>query len=136
MLFNTLKNIVNAKTQKNIVNESQVIENECIWSKTGMVQSKLCDNAYDCPTCPLDRAMQKTFNADPQRKSAGWANNPCRHALTGRVSAAKVCVNNYECNHCAYDQMIDDENMDFRDEKLACLTRTANLREHPITTYQ
>jgi hypothetical protein len=119
MLFNTVKTIVKAKTQKNIVNGSQVIEYECIWSKSGMVQSRLCDHMYDCPTCPLDRAMQKTFNADPQRKSAGWANNPCRHVLTGRVSAAKVCVNNYECNHCAYDQMIDDENMDFRDEKLA-----------------
>ena len=114
--------------QKNIVSRFQVIEDECIWSKTGMFQSRLCDSGYDCPTCPLDRAMQKTFKTDPQRKSAGWANNPCRHVLTGRVSASKICVNNYECNHCAYDQMIDDENMDFRYQKLTRLTQIASRR--------
>ena len=127
------KKNIKAKKQDNIINGFQVIENECIWSNTGMVQFRLCDNVYDCPTCPLDRAMQKTFNADPQRKSAGWAINPCRHALTGRVSASKICVNNYECNHCAYDQMIDDENMDFRNEKLACLTSLDNVT-HPKLT--
>ena len=118
---------VKAKKQDNIINGFQVIENECIWSKTGMGQSRLCDHMYDCPTCPLERAMQKTFNADPQRKSAVWANKPCRHVLTGRVNASKICVNNYECNHCAYDQMLDDENMDFRNKKQARLTSIASL---------
>ena len=125
------------RNQKNIVKGFQVIENECIWSKAGIVQSGLCDNVYDCRTCPFDRAMQRTENADSKRRGAGWANNvkdiynwtniPCRHVLTGRVSAAKVCVNNYECNHCAYDQMLDDEDMDFRDEKTACLKSSGHL---------
>ena len=128
---------VKAKKQTNIINGFQVIEDECIWSKTGMFQTRLCDNVYDCRTCPFDRAMQKTFSADPQKKSAGWAKNakdiykwtniPCRHALTGRVTAAKVCVNNYECNHCAYDQMIDDEDMAFLDEKAACMKASGYL---------
>lgn len=125
------------KQQKKNVNGFQVIEDECILSKTGMFQSRLCNNVSDCRTCPFGRAMQKTCNADPQRKSAGWAKNvkdinksiniPCRHALTGRVTAAKVCVNNYECNHCAYDQMLDDEDMAFLDEKAACMKESDYL---------
>ncbi len=125
------KNNVKAKAQKNIVKGFQVLVDECIWSKAGMVQSKLCDNVYDCRTCMFDKAMKKTFNADSKKPRFGWVDNvkyiyqwtntPCRHALTGRVTAAKVCVQNYECNHCAYDQMLDDEDMDFLDEKPACL---------------
>ena len=137
MLFINQSNIAKAKTQSNIVKGFLVIENECIWSKAGIVQSGLCDNVYDCRTCPFDRAMHRTENADsPQRRSSwaknvkgiyDWTNIPCRHVLTGRISAAKVCVNNYECNHCAYDQMLDDEDMDFRDEKTACLKASGHL---------
>ncbi len=36
------------------------------------------------------------------------ASRPCRHALTGRVEAPKICAWNYECYHCSYDQMLDD----------------------------
>jgi hypothetical protein len=85
----------------------------------------------------LLKQQKNIVNADPQRKSAGWAKNvkdiykwtniPCRLALTGRVTAAKVCVNNYECNHCAYDQMIDDEDMAFLDEKAACMKASGYL---------
>jgi glycine cleavage system H lipoate-binding protein len=126
-----------AKNQRIIVKGFQVLENECIWAKAGTVQSGLCDNVYDCRTCPFDRAMQKTVNRDSNKRGSGWANNvkdiydwtsiPCRHVLTGRISAAKVCVNNYECNHCAYDQMLDDEDMDFRDEKTAFLKSSGHL---------
>jgi len=137
MPSNQQKKDVKAKTQKNIVKGFQVIEDECIWSKAGIVQSRMCDNVYDCRTCPFDRAMQKTVNSDSKTMGSGWANTvkdiydwtniPCRHVLTGRVSAHKECVNNYECNHCAYDQMIDDEDMDLRNEKTACLKSSGYL---------
>jgi glycine cleavage system H lipoate-binding protein len=137
MVLNKQKNITKGKTQKNVVKGFQVLEDECIWSKAGIVQYRVCDNVYDCRTCPFDRAMQKTVNADSKKTGSGWANNvtniydwtniPCRHVLTGRVRAHKVCVNNYECNHCAYDQMLDDEDMDFRDEKNACLKSSGYL---------
>ncbi len=129
--------LIRNQNQKNVVRGFQVIENECIWSKAGIIQSGLCDNVYDCRTCPFDRDMRKTANANQKQRGSGWANNvkdiydwtsiPCRHVLTGRISAAKVCVNNYECNHCAYDQMLDDEDMDFRDEKTACLKSSGHL---------
>jgi len=36
------------------------------------------------------------------------AERPCRHALTGRIDAPKICPLSYECFHCAVDQMMDE----------------------------
>ncbi len=117
------------KEQKINVKGFQVIEDGCIWSEAGIVQFRLGDKVYDCRAYPFEGAVQKAVNADPKRKSAGWekhlkdiykwTNNPCRHVLSGRVSAHKVCTKNYECYHCAYDQMLDEEDMDLMGEKLA-----------------
>ena len=132
MLFANVRNIVNGRKQENQINANKKISagkrfgaigDERIWSKAGIVQFRLGSNVYECRSYPFDRAIQKTVNADPQGKSAGWAkhvkgiyertNIPCHHALTGRVSAQKICTKNYECYHCAYDQMLDDEETAF-----------------------
>jgi len=103
----------------------QVIEDECIWMKAGVVNFRVCDNAYDCYNCPFDLGMRKTMGMEspnkaekPQptwvaylKKTYHGASRPCRHALTGRVEAPKICTMNYECYHCPYDQMLDE--MDF-----------------------
>lgn len=100
----------------------QVLENECIWMKAGVVNFRLCDNAYDCYNCPFDRGMRNTMKLDaPEKEKSeepGWvqylktrhhgASRPCRHALTGRIDAPKICTMNYECYHCPYDQMLDE----------------------------
>jgi glycine cleavage system H lipoate-binding protein len=101
----------------------QVIENECIWMKAGVVSFKNCDNAYNCNDCAFDKGMQHTLGrpkveAHQPPPISGWAqqlrqrydgaNLPCRHALTGRIEAPKVCTLNYECYHCAFDQMLDE----------------------------
>lgn len=99
-----------------------VVEEECIWMKAGVVGFRLCDNAYDCHNCPFDRGMKKAMNASPEadavrdqpewvdhmRSSYDGASRACRHALTGRVQAPKICAMNYECFHCSYDQMLDE----------------------------
>jgi len=36
------------------------------------------------------------------------SSRPCRHAFTGLINAPKICVFNYECFHCAFDQMLDE----------------------------
>jgi glycine cleavage system H lipoate-binding protein len=36
------------------------------------------------------------------------SSRPCRHALTGRIDAPKICTQSYECYHCSFDQMLDD----------------------------
>lgn len=110
------------KAERKQVKGFQVAENECIWMKAGVINFRICDNAYDCNTCPFDRSMKKAMNLEshPEKKaSPGWVQylrenyrgsaRPCRHALTGRVDAPKICTMDYECYHCAYDQMLDDE---------------------------
>jgi glycine cleavage system H lipoate-binding protein len=109
-------------TQKKRIVGFQILEDECIWMKAGVVNFRLCDNAYDCYNCPFDKGMQRTIGAGnkvaSKKKEPGWvehlkaryqgAERTCRYALTGRVDAPKICPMNYECYHCAYDQMMDD----------------------------
>ena len=99
----------------------RVVENECIWMKAGVVNFHRCDNDYDCRTCPFDKGMRKAMGIDKGTKTAEVAprwvehlqkqyrgrSRPCRHALTGRIDAPKICTMNYECYHCAFDQMLD-----------------------------
>lgn len=115
------------ETQKGVAG-FQVLENECIWMKAGVISFRKCDNDYDCATCPFDRAMRRSMKkksmgagaqkaagfADELKKRYDGAHRPCRHALTGRINAPKICTNNYECHHCAYDQMLDE--MDLIDD--------------------
>jgi glycine cleavage system H lipoate-binding protein len=110
------------KSKKSRVIGFQVVEDECIWMKAGVVNFRLCDNAYDCYNCPFDNGMKKAMNLEATepggQEKPGWvqylqknyhgASRPCRHALTGRVNAPKICTMNYECYHCPYDQMLDE----------------------------
>ena len=119
------KNIHQEKKGSKRVKGFQVAEDKCIWMKAGVVNFRLCDNAYDCNTCPFDHGMAKAMNleAPPETKkvSPGWvqylrkryqgSTRPCRHALTGRVDAPKICTLDYECYHCAYDQLLDEEDL-------------------------
>ena len=103
----------------------QVLENECIWMKAGVINFRICDMVYDCYNCPFNkgmvRAMGKDLKKEVNQMTAGWAqelqkkyrgnSRPCRHYLTGRVNAPKICTLNYKCYHCAYDQMLDDADL-------------------------
>jgi len=119
-LFQKVKN-----RSKKRVQGFNVVVNECIWMKAGVVNFRECDNSFDCTTCPFDRGMRKTMGISDQlkteqtaprwvehlqRKYSG-ASRPCRHALTGRVDDPKICSLNYECYHCAFDQMLDEVDM-------------------------
>ncbi len=101
----------------------QLADDRCIWMKAGIVNFHLCDNAFDCNTCPFDRgmrkAMQKQASGGQRHEANTWSSSLsqkfiadgqtplCRHTLTGRVKAKKVCTRNYECHHCEYDQWLD-----------------------------
>ena len=112
-------------TQKSHLKVFQVTENECIWMKAGVINFRLCDNAYDCNKCAFDKAMQRAMKSKQKRKDTSerldWsealrkrytgASRPCRHRLTGRVDAPKICTYNYECYHCSYDQMLDEQDL-------------------------
>jgi glycine cleavage system H lipoate-binding protein len=114
------------KEKKKRVMGFQVIEDECIWMKAGVINFRLCDNAYDCYNCPFDKGMRKTMNLkatnENSQEKPGWvqylqerytgSSRPCRHALTGRVNATKICTMSYECYHCPYDQMLDEMDLE------------------------
>ena len=116
------KNPKEQKKQKAKVQGFQVIDQECVWMKAGVINFRMCDNAYDCYTCGFDKGMRKAMaqgtSSSPKRSEPEWASKlkgqyrgpdrPCRHALTGRVNAPKICTMNYECYHCPYDQMLDE----------------------------
>lgn len=102
-----------------------ILEHRCLWMKVGVVNYRICDNAFNCHVCAFNKAMRKAMNIDPavdsKKVAPQWvdyliarydgANRPCRHALTGRISAPKICANNYECYHCAFDQMLDESEL-------------------------
>jgi hypothetical protein len=110
------------KVKKERIVGFQVAEDECIWMKAGFVNFRLCDNVFDCYNCPFDAGMQLAMSpkdhAAIEWKEPGWVNHlkkhyhgperPCLYALTGRIDAPKICPLNYECYHCAFDQMMDD----------------------------
>lgn len=110
------------KKQKAKIQGFQVIEKECVWMKAGVINFRICDNAFDCYTCGFDKGMRKAMrqggvsaskSAEPEWASKlkgqyRGSERPCRHALTGRVQAPKICAMNYECYHCPYDQMLDE----------------------------
>ena len=114
-----------AKREKKRLIGFQVVEDECIWMKAGIVNFRLCDNAYDCNNCPFDKGMRRTLSSGDlpgtKKKEPEWveqlktryqgSERPCRHALTGRIDAPKICPMNYECYHCTFDQMLDEQDI-------------------------
>jgi glycine cleavage system H lipoate-binding protein len=92
-------------------------ENQCIWMKAGVVNFKLCENAYDCLSCPFDKAMVRSLQR--KKEGAGWGQTmsaratgqrECRHMLTGRVQY-HFCSNSYRCNVCEFDQYLEERDL-------------------------
>lgn len=99
-----------------------VVADACIWMKAGVINFHTCDNDFDCSSCPFDKGMRNAMGIKPAgetepiaprwvehlQRSYYGAERPCRHALTGRIGAPKICAMNYECYHCSFDQLLDD----------------------------
>jgi len=90
-----------------------VISNPCIWMQAGVVNSKACNNFYDCTACKYDAGMQKKVEKGGQ---IGWQDamrkkpdlsRICRHSLTCRIEK-RACHQNYECSKCDFDQFFED----------------------------
>jgi glycine cleavage system H lipoate-binding protein/uncharacterized CHY-type Zn-finger protein len=89
----------------------QVVENECVWMKAGIVSFRLCDNDYDCYNCEFDRSMRQAMkekSTEQQQASEmpaeapeiGVAANPCIYNLLGQKDAPVECSRAYECYRC------------------------------------
>ena len=97
-----------------------ILEDECIWMKAGVINFRLCDNAFDCTNCPFDtamtRALEKTGPLVKQKDQESWRDRmrlrygderECRHMLSGRVQY-KICTNDFRCDVCEFDQSLDE----------------------------
>ncbi len=91
---------------------------QCIWMKAGVVNFKLCDNAYDCLSCAFDKAMSRKLQQKPEKtiswrqaqRGKAYNQKECRHMLTGRVQF-HLCASSYRCNVCEFDQTLDESDM-------------------------
>ncbi len=87
-------------------------DNQCIWMKAGVVNFKICENAFDCTSCAFDKVISRKSVQKPTAL-VSWRevmnqphlNKQCRHMLTGRV-IFKLCAHNFACKDCAYDQQL------------------------------
>ena len=100
-------------------------ENQCVWMKTGVVNFKTCENAYDCTSCAFDKELSGKSAQRPNDR-VSWKevmrqpqlHKECRHMLTGRV-LFKLCSHNYDCKDCAYDQFLYEYDQLLGEEGLA-----------------
>ncbi|SMC23512.1 Glycine cleavage system H protein (lipoate-binding) [Desulfacinum hydrothermale DSM 13146] len=90
-------------------------EHPCVWMKAGVINFKLCDNAYDCLTCAFDKAMSRRLEAGDGRLESWrkpylaklYGQKECRHMLSTSVPF-RFCGNAYDCATCEFDQMQED----------------------------
>lgn len=100
-------------------------DNQCIWMKAGVVNFKICENAFDCTSCAFDKGMSKKLAQKPT-DLISWKevmnqpklNKECRHMLTGRV-IFHLCPHNFECKDCAYDQQLYEYDLMLSEEDLS-----------------
>ncbi len=105
-----------SEQKKTEVKGLNILADECIWAKAGIVSFKRCTNAFDCNTCQFDKAMFVATQSDSEkvrkptlRESLGRRSargRECRHMLTGRVDK-RFCDNDFKCETCEFDQMLD-----------------------------
>ena len=58
----------------------------------------------------------KTTNGSDMRPKVQMSCFPCRHFKNNRTVIPKICIYNYECWKCAFDQWLDE--LDTRQEML------------------
>ncbi|MBW1979684.1 MAG: glycine cleavage system protein H [Deltaproteobacteria bacterium] len=114
----TVKKKKQPRTKK--VQGFNILENECIWMKSGVINFKICDQAYDCIHCPFDKAMTQALGKGKglavKKEQQSWRDRmrrrhadqrECRHMLSGRV-AYKICSHDFRCDTCEFDQSLDE----------------------------
>ena len=47
-----------------------ILEDRCIWMKAGVVNYRICDNAFDCNACTFNKAICQAMDIAPTVDSA------------------------------------------------------------------
>jgi len=50
----------------------------------------------------------KIIRIQDMRMKVQMSYSPCRHFVNSRTVIPKICIYNYECSRCAFDQWIDE----------------------------
>ncbi len=94
-----------------------MVNDQCVWSRAGVIKPVKCINAFDCLGCTMDQRVLANF--EEKRRAAGkndqrpsrmqllMNQGKCRHMLSGRISYG-LCSYGYNCVKCPFDQMIED----------------------------
>ncbi len=87
---------------------------ECIWSKAGVIESTACTSAFDCLGCSVEKMVRASFEdkgaacGKSGARGTMWSmsKGKCRHMLSGRISYG-LC-SSPDCANCPVEQMIED----------------------------
>ncbi len=101
----------------------------CIWMQAGVVPEKQCKNEYQCEACDYDVSMRHIADENRKMRELGtplsgkkgkivfWHEKlkelpawkrPCVHHMKERIKF-RACSNEYNCNHCEFDQFFLDQ---------------------------
>ena len=64
----------------------------CIWMDAGVVQFKLCDSDFDCPSCQFDWVMTESAN----RRSQGGCDESAKRQIVRRLLAGEPAAQKEE----------------------------------------
>jgi glycine cleavage system H lipoate-binding protein len=94
-----------------------MVNDQCVWSRAGVIKPVKCINAFDCLGCPMDERVLANFE---EKRKAAQRGDPrparmlllmnqgkCRHMLSGRISFG-YCSQGYDCVRCPFDQMLEE----------------------------
>ncbi len=96
--------------------EEAVKPKECLWSKMGVVSSRICTRNYDCLTCEFDQTMEEKMAAGEapgldealeRLKELPGSQRLCRYALKSDVSY-RLCTRLFQCATCEFGQFMQD----------------------------
>ena len=65
--------------KKPAVRVCSMSDNQCVWMKAGVVNYKICENAFDCTTCAFD----KMISGKAVRKPTALGELERRHEAAG-----------------------------------------------------
>ena len=91
-------------------------DEECIWSKAGIIEPAKCINAFDCAGCRVEKSARENIEAKQAPAARAGAkgraavpfmpSGKCRHVLSGLISYGDCWQDN--CANCPLEQMIED----------------------------
>ena len=60
-------------------------DDQCVWSRAGVIKSMKCINAFDCLGCSLDRKVQASFESKEAPRGAETLRTPRMRMLGGQL---------------------------------------------------